>query len=244
MNSIFFSDVHIQDNESTHSKLIYKFIKEEASRYKNIYILGDLFDVWPCTRQYLLKRYSLFLDLLQQLAKNGHRIIYIEGNHDFKFKKYFETLGLQTFQQETAIELGAKKIHLSHGDLANPYDESYPRLRKTLRSPLLHFGLNLLPSKWVFKLGSTWSNWSRGRHDTSASHQEKIRNIYRESAEKKFSEGFDVVLMGHTHIPDDYQITLHDKKHRYLNLGDLLHNFTYVVFEEGEFYTKKYHGHK
>jgi UDP-2,3-diacylglucosamine hydrolase len=163
MNSIFFSDVHIQDNESPHSKLIYKFIKEEASRYKNIYILGDLFDVWPGTRKYLLKRYSLFLDLLQQLAKNGHRIIYIEGNHDFKFKQYFETLGLQTFHQETVIELGAKKIHLSHGDLANPYDESYPRLRKTLRSPLLHFGLNLLPSKWVFKLGSTWSNWSRGR---------------------------------------------------------------------------------
>jgi hypothetical protein len=74
--------VHIQDNESPHSKLIYKFIKEEASRYKNIYILGDLFDVWPGTRKYLLKRYSLFLDLLQQLAKNGHRIIYIEGNHE------------------------------------------------------------------------------------------------------------------------------------------------------------------
>lgn len=242
MNSIFFSDVHIQDNNSLHSKLIYKFIKEEAGRYNNIYILGDLFDVWPGTRKYLLKRYSLFLDLLKDMAKMGHRITYIEGNHDFKFKTYFESLGLQTFYQETTIELGQKKVHLSHGDLGNPYDTHYPRLRKTLRHPLLHFGLNLLPSEWVFKLGSTWSKWSRSRHNTSPSHQEKIRNIYRESAEKKFSEGFDIVLMGHTHIPDDYKITLNQKTHRYLNLGDLLQNFTYVVFEEGEFYTKKYNG--
>jgi UDP-2,3-diacylglucosamine hydrolase len=51
---------------------------------------------------------------------------------------------------------------------------------------------------------------------------------YRSYAESKFSEGYDVVIMGHTHKPLFESIGAK----LFINLGDWLEHFTYCRFDE------------
>src|SRR3954463_8803948 len=98
MNAIFLSDVHLRDSGSVKSKLVVRFLQEIASRFENIYILGDLFDVWPGTNAYLVRAFRPVIQALKHLVDDGHRVHYIEGNHDFFLGKYFsDSLGIEVY---------------------------------------------------------------------------------------------------------------------------------------------------
>ena len=57
-------------------------------------------------------------------------------------------------------------------------------------------------------------------------------------AEDIFQQGYDVVLMGHTHLPDDIETRVDGRPCRYINTGDWVRHFTYLEFDGSQFYTK------
>lgn len=241
VSAIFISDVHLQDGTSVKTNLVNRFLQEVASQFKHIFILGDLFDVWPGTSPYLIERFQSVLEVLRTLVKQGHDVHYVEGNHDFRLGKFFtEDLGLQVHTDEHTLNLGDKKVYLAHGDLGNPSERGYRALRTVLRQDLLHWALKPVPPKWIFDLGHRTSGLSRryqqGQHSPQTAT--RIRQIYRGTAEQIFHQGFDVVVMGHTHLPDDVTTLIQGRKCRYINTGDWVQNFTYLEFDGSEFYTK------
>lgn len=243
MSAIFLSDVHLQDSTSVKTRLVVRFLQEVASQFKSIFILGDLFDVWPGTTPYLIERFQAVTDVLKALSKQGHEIHYIEGNHDFRLGSYFtDGLGIQVHPDEFSLLLGNKKVYLAHGDLGNPHEKGYRLLRKLLRQDLLHLALKPVPPKWIFDLGERTSGLSRKYQQGSLNQNmaTRIRQIYRATAEKIFYDGFDVVIMGHTHLPDDVTTVLDGRKCRYINTGDWVQNFTYLEFDGRDFYTKNH----
>lgn len=240
--SIFFSDVHIEASPTPRMARIEKFLKEVVSQYPNVFILGDLFDVWPGSRSFQFKTYDPYLNILKNYRDRGAKILYIEGNHDFKLgKKFSDRYGIEIVEDEIMRQFGEYKVHLSHGDLANTRDLSYLKLRKLLRRPWLHALLNGLPSAWVHQLGHVWSTQSRKRHVRDEAVLKRIQHTYREAAGKICERsGADISIMGHTHIPDDFAFIQSGRNCRYLNTGDWFKNFTYVEFDGAQFYTKKY----
>ena len=46
MSSCFISDLHLDNKREDIKKTFFKFLESEASEFKNLYILGDLFEVW------------------------------------------------------------------------------------------------------------------------------------------------------------------------------------------------------
>ena len=57
---------------------------------------------------------------------------------------------------------------------------------------------------------------------------------YRSLAQKKFDQGFDAVILGHSHLP-----LLENIEGRYLiNSGDWISKFSYVVLADGKFELK------
>jgi len=239
MNAIFLSDVHLRDGTSLKTQLMIRFFQEVASRYERIYILGDLFDVWPGTTTYLVRLFRPVLQTLRQLVQDGHSIHYIEGNHDFRLGEYFrETLGIQVYSDKIIEEWSGHRIYMTHGDLGNPKELGYRALRKVLRHDLLHLGLRAVSPEWIYKVGLKSSKASRGYQSRMPANETAIRQIYRNTAEKIFQEGYDVVLMGHTHLPDDVCTLINGRKCRYINTGDWVRHFTYLEFDGSEFYTK------
>jgi UDP-2,3-diacylglucosamine hydrolase len=241
MTAIFLSDVHLRDSVSVKSRLVVRFLQEVASQFEKIYILGDLFDVWPGTNAYLVRTFRPVIQVLKNLVEGGHEIHYIEGNHDFRLGEYFaETLGIKVYPDQIIEQWNGKKIYMTHGDLGNPRQVGYRALRYILRRDLFQRFLTTIPSDFVYKVGIKSSSLSRRYQSQSktVSTEAQIRQIYRKGAETIFREGYDVVLMGHTHLPDDVTTLVGERSCRYINIGDWVSHFTYLEFDGSQFYTK------
>jgi UDP-2,3-diacylglucosamine hydrolase len=239
MNAIFLSDVHLRDGGSVKSKLVIRFLQEVASRFENIYILGDLFDVWPGTSAYLVRTYRPVIQTLKHLVDDGHAVHYVEGNHDFKLGEFFsESLGIRVHTDHLVETWNDKRVYMAHGDLGNPREVGYRVLRYLLRRQTLHTALRALPEDWVYKMGMRSSQASRTYQKKLPPDENAIRSIYRQSANGLFQRGYDVVIMGHTHLPDDYVVDVGGRTCRYLNTGDWVRHFTYLEFDGSDFYTR------
>ncbi len=241
MDAIFLSDVHLRDVESVKTKLVMRFLQEVASRHERIYILGDLFDVWPGTTPYLIQRFQPVLQIFRRLVQEGHTLSYVEGNHDFKLGEYFSNdLGIRVYPDELVEDFAGKKVLMTHGDLGNPKQLGYRVLRKLLRSPLVQTTARLVPSPLVYEIGRRTSQASRDYNQRTPEQDIFVRDMFREAACRYFDRGHDVVIMGHTHIPDDYSIQRSGRPCRYFNTGDWVRNFSYLVFDGADFYTKSH----
>lgn len=243
MTAILFSDVHLSDHKSMKTKLLVRFLQEKASQFENVYILGDLFDAWPVTSKFLIKRFDPVIQALRSLVEGNRIVHYFEGNHDFHLGNFFEqSLGIRTHASALTEVWDGKRAYLAHGDLDNPNNWSYRLLRSVLRSSMVKHTAKALPQKLVFDIALRFSNWSRRYQKKSGkdgdSIDAEVKAIYRQSAEELFTRGYDIVIMGHTHQPDEMTSVIGGRTCRYINTGDWLSHFTYVEFDGTQFYTK------
>jgi len=239
VTAIFISDVHIKDSGSIKTQLVIRFLQEVASQFDQIYILGDLFDIWPGTSGYFVGLFKPVLDVLKRLVDEGHEVYYVEGNHDFLLGDYFSTeLGIHVAPNELVKEINGRKVFMTHGDLGNPNEFGYRVLRYALRHPATQSLVRALPQHWVYESGLRGAHLSRTYQKKSEVVESTIRQIYRKTAESIFRQGYDVVLMGHTHLPDDVSTIVNGRSCRYINTGDWIRHFTYLEFRDGDFYTK------
>ena len=239
MSAIFLSDVHLRDAGSVKTQLVVRFLQQVASQFEKVFILGDLFDVWPGTNAHLVETYRPVIDTLKWLVEGGHEVHYIEGNHDFRLGKFFqEEIGINVYPDSFCTEMGGKKVFMTHGDLGNPRDLGYRALRYVLRTNTVHAVKGLFPERWVYEVGANSSKLSRRVQKNFPAKEMAIRQTYRRTAEEFFQKGYDVVLMGHTHLPDDVTTFVNGRQCRYINTGDWVKHFTYLEFDGSQFYTK------
>ncbi len=239
MTAIFVSDVHLRDGTSVKTTLFVRFLQEVASQFKKIYLLGDVFDVWPGTTPFLVRQYRPVLQVLKHLVEDGHEVHFLEGNHDFRLGDYFsDYLGIKVHSKVITENWSGKKIFMAHGDLGNPRDISYRCLRYVLRHNLTQSVMRALPQDYVYRMGEKSSKLSRKYQKHSEKVESQIRQIYRRTAEGIFRDGYDVVIMGHTHLPDDVTAEIGNRTCRYINTGDWVSHFTYLEFDGSQFYTK------
>lgn len=241
MRALLLSDVHLKDAASVKTQLMIRFFQQVASRFESIYILGDLFDVWPGTSDYLIRHQRPVLQVLGSLVKDGHQVHYLEGNHDFRLGKYYrEELGIKVYSDEIKEVWNSRRVYMAHGDLGNPAEKGYRLFRKIVRTDLFHRALNTVPPEWIFSLGDRASRLSRGFQKKVPPNEDRIREIYRATSLEIFQKGYDVVIMGHTHIPDHFTTQIDGRRCDYYNTGDWVKNFTYLEFDGSEFYTKSH----
>lgn len=239
MTAIVLSDIHLTDATSLKAQLLIRFFQEVASRFENVYLLGDLFDSWPGTSAYLVRTYGPVIEALKRLTEGGCKVHYIEGNHDFWLGQFFtDRIGVQVHSDSLEENWNGKRVYLAHGDLGNPQETGYRILRSFFRWGLFHRLKSLLPQRWIHDWGLRYSQLSRKRQAGRRQKDAVIKATYRQTAEKLFTEGFDVVILGHTHIPDDHSASIEGRPCRYFNVGDWLSHFTYLEFDGSQFYTK------
>ncbi len=242
VSAIFLSDVHLEDANGSKTQLVIRFFEEVVRRHSRLFILGDLFDVWPGTDAHLTQRFAPVLKTIKGLVEGGCEVHYVEGNHDFCLGDYFsKKLGVKIHTGEFEISLGGRRVMLTHGDLGNPKDVGYRVFRSVLRMKTVQAMRCSVPGAWVYELGRRTSRLSRNYHrPLDLTRESEIKSIYRRSADRYFAGGFDLVVMGHTHLPDDYQVRMDERDCRYINLGDWVKNFTYLEFDGNGFYTKRH----
>ena len=235
MKTIFIADAHLKGLDDPNQKTLCSFL-ETLKNVDKLFILGDLFEFWTGYNQILEHHYSPVLNQLKKLKQSGTEVIYIEGNHDFSVAPFFkEILGGNVYPDFADIILDGKRVFLAHGDIVE-HSISHKIWRSFLRSSALSMIIKITPPAFVWKIAMRLSKKSRKNHIMG----DRLEKRQREFARDKIRQGFDMVVLGHSHVPEIFEETIEGKKCFYANPGDWVKEFSYLVYEGGKMSLKRY----
>jgi len=234
----FISDAHLGSNSPEKEKLkeerLLLFLEQIKKDSQALYILGDLFEFWFEYKNVIPKDHFTILMKLKEIINQEIPITYLVGNHDFWLGDFLtEEIGIKIVKHPLSIEHQGKKIYLIHGDGLARKDIGYRILKKILRNRINIWLYRLIPPDYGIPLAKKVASFSRNK---TQSRDKEFLKDYREFAKEKIKEGYDAVLIGHTHQPCFEELD----KGVYINLGDWFEHFTYGKLQAGKFYLLEY----
>ncbi len=116
--AIFIADAHYPDHGDELLEIL-KEIDRNSLVNKQLFLMGDIFNLLFGYSQYIKSFVQDAVDLLQKLSKKID-IYYIEGNHDFCLKDIFPNIKIYTIEEQPVkFRLKSQDVYLSHGDRYN-----------------------------------------------------------------------------------------------------------------------------
>ncbi len=237
MRIVFIADAHLRGVDDENQIKLVKFLSWLAdSRPDKLVILGDLFEFWTGLNGVIYSHYLPVLNGFEQLRKAGTEIIYLEGNHDFSLGGFFTGfLGARVYRDSATVELDGKRFYLAHGDMVDP-SPGYSLWRGFLRSPIFRFILTVVHPSIMWKMALMLSERGKLYPERASA----IERRHREFAKRRIMNGYDVVVLAHSHIQRVEPLSTDTKKGIYANPGGWREEGHYMVYEDGEFILKKY----
>ena len=112
MQFVSISDLHIKKSGDEASKLFLHFCNHEFTKNSDrVYFLGDIFELLIGDHYSYTKKYAFFFEEIVKLLDSGKEVIFLEGNHDFHFKK----IAYKYFKKHT--ENWSKFRYEKHGEI-------------------------------------------------------------------------------------------------------------------------------
>ncbi|NVN94476.1 MAG: UDP-2,3-diacylglucosamine diphosphatase [Bacteroidetes bacterium] len=231
----FISDSHlgVPDYESSlkREKLMVKWLDEVKKDATEIYLLGDIFDFWFEYKTVVPKGYVRLLGKLAEISDAGIKLNYFTGNHDMWIYDYFhKELNANIYKEPIQQTYGNFKFYIGHGDGLGPDDHGYKFIKKIFSNRFNQWLFARLHPNFGIGLALYFSRKSRianGNTDEIFLGEDKERLIvYAKEILQK--EHFDFFIFGHRHLPLDIKIA---ENSRYLNIGDWVKSFSYIVFD-------------
>ena len=225
---IFLSDAHLTEENRENQDRLIRFLEREKEDLATLVLLGDLFEFWFGFEGYIYREYVPILEQLKSLSHRGVRIKYIEGNHDFCLGPFFKgKLGAEIYAEEMEEILGGKRIYVAHGDRVNLRDYESRLFRRALKNQLSYAVMRWAGPELSMKVAKWLSSRSRGKnHYRAPGHIP----IFKTFAMNKFREGIDVVILGHSHYPEQVLENANGRERVYFNVGDWITFFSYLRY--------------
>ena len=237
--SVFFlSDAHLgaekEDKEKLKEEKLISFLDRVNKEGEFLYLVGDMFEFWFEYRDLIPKDHFRVLTKLKQLRDSGIKMKYVVGNHDFWLGDFLtKEIGIPIFKESIDVVHQGKKIFITHGDGLAKKDLGYRILKKILRNKINIFFYQQIPPHISYPLAKFVSRKSR---ESVQKRDTDYLEEYEDFAKGKIGQGFDAVILAHTHVP-----VLRDLGEGvYLNLGDWFCHFTYGRLCEGKFYLESF----
>lgn len=232
MEKVFFiSDIHFgagtKDEEKEKLNRLTSFFNFVNQPGNQLYIIGDLFDFWFEYKHAVSNQYFQILYRIHKLIENKVSVHFLPGNHDSWIRNFFtEQIQIIVHPEIFTGEIQSKKLFLFHGDGISKKDTGYRLLKKIFRNPINIFLYRMLHPDIGIPIARLMSRGSR-KHTSGKDFNDE--EDYLAFAFEKFNQGFDYVIVGHSHKP------LYKKANNcvFLNLGDWISNFSYAKLEEG-----------
>jgi UDP-2,3-diacylglucosamine hydrolase len=135
LETLFIADLHLDSRKPKTIKLFIDFLRNRAIKAENLYILGDLFEVWlgddDDNSDYILIKQELYK--LSQIIN----IFIMAGNRDFLIGNDFsKETGTKLLTEPKVINLYGIPTLLLHGDTLCTTDIEYQKFRSFIRNPI------------------------------------------------------------------------------------------------------------
>ena len=235
--SYFISDVHLgvpdYDSSLIREKKMVSWLCSIEQDAENLFILGDIFDMWFDYKQVAPRGYVRLLGQLAKMSDNGLDIHYFIGNHDMWVFDYFEKeIGLTVYREPKAFVLNDKKFLLGHGDGLGPGDPKYKFLKYIFSSNINQWLFARLHPNFALGIAQYFSRKSRISNGNFEEHYQgdDKEMLYQYCKNTLKKEHYDFFVFGHRHIAMDKDL---GNNSRYINLGEWV-KFPHVGVFDGE----------
>ena len=219
-----------------------RFLDSEKKQIGYLAILGDLFEFFFGFRNFFsTEKPSAFTDYLpvfnklQSVCHEGIRIKYFEGNHDFFLHSFFsEQFGMEVEVYPDGCEerLEGKRAYIAHGDLANPKQWTYRTFRRILKNSWTYHLIHLAGPRISRRVAQKLSDMSYQKYHNDI--QPASPPAFKAFAHQKFLEGFDIVILGHSHFPEEVEEPIEGRRCLYYNVGDWMVHRSFLRFTPPE----------
>jgi len=255
MKAVFISDAHLKNSTDERYVRLIQFLSDiqsgdvrslinaaepgcKQTPIDDLYILGDFFDFWFCSKDRIYPEFQIVIRKLVDLQKTGVHIHWCEGNHDFFMKEYFhDALGMEVFEEWTTITLDNLRILISHGDTVDRSNRGYLMLRRILRSRFFHQIQRRIPASVRWALAGTSSNASKQMNTDNNDLLAEKMHLF---AHTKLREDYDAVIMGHCHKPILRYVEMEGRQKTSVTLGDWSNGFSFLYYENEKFFMSYY----
>jgi UDP-2,3-diacylglucosamine hydrolase len=234
MKSIFLADAHLKSRRDPCYRDLMGFLGSlREAGVDKLFIAGDFFDFWFCKDHQIYPEFEEIIEKLVMLRVTGIQITFCEGNHDFFLKSYFGTkLGMAVYEDWAVIELDSRKTLVAHGDMVDRNNSKYMILRNILRSRVFYEIQRRTPSAVLWRLARLSSYTSRG---LSLDSEELLVQKMLTFSMEKFRDGFDTVILGHSHQPVLKEFLMDGRQKTFATLGDWTRYKSYLHYEDGHY---------
>jgi UDP-2,3-diacylglucosamine pyrophosphatase LpxH len=225
IDALFISDVHLGSKGCDAEKLLQVLKLYEP---KKLFIVGDFIDGWLLKKRYYWKQeYTNLIRKILSYSKNDTEVIYITGNHD-EFLRAYVPMDMGNIKIVNEYEYNGYLI--THGDL---YDGI---VQLKWLGILGSYGYELAISidRTLKKFGYKKS-FSKMVKDKVKSAVTFITDFEKQLGYQAYTRGLKGVICGHIHKPEDKKISVKDMDIHYLNCGDWVENYSYIIYDKNKF---------
>ena len=198
------SDLHLDPEQPAISAIFQRYLAGPARDADQVYILGDLFELWAGDD---VSSQDHFTDIsaIRQLTDSGTQVIFIAGNRDFLCgRRFARAAGVRRRQEPLRLALpDGRHALLLHGDRLCSDDIAYQRFRRIVRNPLiqgLYFSLPAAARRGIAR--RLRSRTGRAIADKPA----QIMDVNEATVADTFRRHeCRLIIHGHTHRPQTHR---------------------------------------
>lgn len=230
MKIVIVSDAHIKSNQSKDYELFCDFIKSLFDKkIDTLILLGDIFDfLYSSPRE---SYYHKLYDLFDILHKNGTKIIYLYGNHDFNFS-FNKYKFIKTVKELNNFKIDNYNSCIYHGDGLDNKDFRYKVLKTIIRSKLFYLIYKIFPKNFIYFLADYFSKKSRKYSKIFNSSNEKAQINEAKIIFNKY-KNINLVIFAHTHNPIIKKIDVNNITRTFVNTGSFMQAQSFVSINDG-----------
>jgi UDP-2,3-diacylglucosamine hydrolase len=198
------ADAHLSGPGGPAGPLVEQLAALPAQGCRRLVLMGDLFQAWVGFESFETDDVRALVAALRDLRRQGVAVEYVEGNRDFflagsRYADAFDRVAL-----ETAFEVAGVRYLAVHGDGLNDRDRKYRFWRWLSKSAAVRHLVRHTPRRLAHRMvHSTEARLSRTNFKHRAVLPEAAIRAY---AERRLAEGYDVLLLGHFHEPQIWQV--------------------------------------
>lgn len=203
MKCSFISDLHLDSTTPERVDAFARFLRRESSRCDELYLLGDLTEVWIGDDDDSPFAQALKVELAAAAA--NCRIRLMHGNRDFLIGDEFaRSSRVELIDDPFVIDRNGQRLLLCHGDALCVDDVAYQRTRSVLRSQAWQTDVKAKPLAERRKLADAMRAQSRA---ANANKPSNIMDVAESAVADIVSQHEAAALIhGHTHRPGIHAI--------------------------------------
>jgi UDP-2,3-diacylglucosamine hydrolase len=216
--TLFVSDLHLDASRPHITRLFLDVLDTLGRDADAIYILGDLFELWPGDDDDSLLGLAI-MDALRACVTSGTPVHLLHGNRDFLIGERFAARsGCRLLDDPSRIDLYGTPVLLMHGDTLCTDDVDYQAFRAGVRD--IRWQQAFLQQSLQARRDIAQA--LRGKSRASAREKpESIRDVNPDTVARFMTDhAVQQLIHGHTHRPGIHEFEIAGKPARRMVLGD------------------------